>query len=229
MTKKRPLEFKAVLFDLWGTLIYNAPDFIDYADIANQLGVPSHRLFEIWRRYNQAALLGQIQSGAERASLVLSDLGLPLDFVPILTAMEVAGRSTNVFYYPSVPQMLAQLRADGFKLGIVSNSNYLTRGVVEKLDLPQAIDVVILSYEVGLIKPDPTIYELALQKLGVAASDCLYVGDGSDNEMQGANAVGLHTALVEQERGYANRNPGLVYGIDFQLPLVTDVLAYLAA
>jgi putative hydrolase of the HAD superfamily len=217
------LEVKAVLFDLWGTLIYNAPEHIDYPGIAVSLGVPAPNLFKAWRKYNMDALTGKVKSSEERATLVLTDLGLPLSGVPLLVNMEIKGRSTNINFYPGVPEMLATLRAKGFKTALISNSNYLTRNVVKEVELDKKLDELILSFEVGMVKPDEAIYRLVLTKLGLTAQECLYVGDGSDNEMQGAIAVGLPTALVEQERGYAFRNPG-DFGTDLQFKTVTEVL-----
>jgi putative hydrolase of the HAD superfamily len=220
------LAVKAVLFDLWGTLIYNAPEHIDYPGIATTLGVSPATLFQAWRKYIPASMTGGINSSEERARLVLTDLELPLSGVPLLVDMEVRGRSTNIYFYPDVPEMLAVLRAKGFRTALISNCNYLTRDVTKKMDLDKKLDELILSCEVGIVKPNEAIYRLALERLGLSADECLYVGDGSDHEMNGAIAVGLHTALVEQERGYAYRNPG-DFGTDLRFKTVIEVLDYI--
>ena len=64
---------------------------------------------------------------------------------------------------------------------------------------------LILSFEVGMAKPDPRIYALAAERLGVNAKDCLYVGDGSDGELSGAERAGMTAVLMrapyDQEDG----------------------------
>jgi putative hydrolase of the HAD superfamily len=58
------------------------------------------------------------------------------------------------------------------------------------------VDVEVFSCEVGLRKPDPRIYRLAAERLGVDPERCLYVGDGAYGELSGAAAVGMHAVLI---------------------------------
>ena len=62
--------------------------------------------------------------------------------------------------------------------------------------LEGCFDVEVFSCEVGWVKPEPEIYRLCLQRLGLSASDCIFVGDGGSNELDGAKAVGLRTVFV---------------------------------
>jgi putative hydrolase of the HAD superfamily len=55
-------------------------------------------------------------------------------------------------------------------------------------------DSTVFSSSVGVSKPDPRIYEVACEELGVAPADCLFVGDGANDELPGAERVGM-TAL----------------------------------
>ena len=54
----------------------------------------------------------------------------------------------------------------------------------------------MLSFDAGLAKPNPRIYEFAVRGLGVRAERCLYVGDGSDGELSGAAGVGMTAVLI---------------------------------
>lgn len=225
MQKQAKVEVKAVLFDLWGTLVYNVPDHIDYAAITEAVGVPSRSLWETWRKYSHAAIIGKIKSSEERAKLVLDDLHRPYDSLPLLLEMDYKGRAENVFFYPNVPEMLSELRQRGFRLGVVSNCNYLTTGVVQRLGLDKMVDCLTLSHDVGYAKPDVAIYDIAARCLKVTPEECFYAGDGGDHEMVGAKEYGFHTAIIEQERGYAYRYPG-DYKADFRLAHVADVLDY---
>lgn len=76
-----------------------------------------------------------------------------------------------------VAEALVTLKSKGAKLGIVSNNNSRIRSVITDLTIDRFFDVVIISEEVGLFKPDPKILELALRKLEIDPSDAVYVGD----------------------------------------------------
>ncbi len=60
--------------------------------------------------------------------------------------------------------------------------------------------MTVFSCEVGLKKPDPRIYQLVAKQLAVKPESCLYIGDGSSNELSGATAVGMHPVLILDPR-----------------------------
>ena len=82
--------------------------------------------------------------------------------------------------------MLEQLKAMGMRLAIVSNCSSEEVKVIRKSRIYGCFDQVILSYETGLQKPDIHIYKKAADLLGVASSECIFVGDGGSNELEGA-------------------------------------------
>ena len=92
---------------------------------------------------------------------------------------------------PTLPAALAALRAAGFRLGVVSNADTRTRGIVEGLGLTPLVDTVLISAEVGLQKPDPRIFHLACARLGVTPGEAVHVGDSLDADVCGARAAGL--------------------------------------
>jgi len=53
------------------------------------------------------------------------------------------------------------------------------------------VDTVVFSSRVGLTKPDPASYEIALEQLSVEATECLYIGDGAGDELNGARSIGM--------------------------------------
>ncbi|SCG72643.1 HAD family hydrolase [Micromonospora humi] len=87
--------------------------------------------------------------------------------------------------------VLDALRADGHPLALISNATSETAEAWPGGPLARRFDVAVFSCEAGLAKPDPAIYRLAAERLGVAPGDCVYVGDGADGELAGAAAVGM--------------------------------------
>jgi HAD superfamily hydrolase (TIGR01509 family) len=92
---------------------------------------------------------------------------------------------------PGVRPALARLRAHGLALAVVSNWDVGLHEHLDALGLAPFFATVVTSAEVGVEKPDPAVFRLALERLGVAPSRALHVGDdGADEE--GAKAVGMH-------------------------------------
>ncbi|MEH0845180.1 HAD-IA family hydrolase [Micromonospora sp. CPCC 205711] len=92
---------------------------------------------------------------------------------------------------PATLDALDALRADGHRLGLVSNATSETAEAWPRSRLAARLDVAVFSCEIGVAKPDPASYLTATDRLGVAAGDCVFVGDGSDDELAGAAAVGM--------------------------------------
>lgn len=220
---------KGILFDLWGTLIYNVPRYKreDYEPIARRVGRPAEEIWKKWISYAPDALRGNLKSGEERALKVLAELGGPPEVAPAMAHFEAENLSGKVHFYEGVPEMLASLRKRGYKTCLISNCNYLTPAVVVRMGLPALMDELVLSCQVGLVKPEKAIYQLAANRLGLNAEDCLFTGDGGDGELDGARDAGCKVALVAQERGHAYRFPQKVYPYDIWLDRVTDLLKVL--
>ena len=101
--------------------------------------------------------------------------------------------------YPDVAAGLAGLRADGYRLGVVSNFDRRLRRVLTDLGLGESFEHIIISSEVGVDKPDPRIFQHALERFGVAAENVLHVGDDPRKDW-GAEAAGLRVFRLERPR-----------------------------
>lgn len=222
---KSDINPHGILFDLWGTLIYNVPRYKreDYEPIARQVGRSAEEIWKKWVSYAPDALRGNLKSGEERALKVLAELGGPPEAAAAMAHFEAENLAGQIHFYEGVPEMLSELRRRGYKTCLVSNCNYLTPEVVERMGLPKMMDEIVLSFQVGLVKPDKAIYQFAANRLGLGTGDCLFVGDGGDGELDGARNAGCKVALVAQERGHAYRFPQKVYPYDIWLDRVTDV------
>ena len=98
--------------------------------------------------------------------------------------------------YPEVPAVLERLRADGARLAVVSNWDISLHDVLERTRLRALVDIVVISAEVGVAKPDPAIFRAALERLGARAAHAIHVGDSVEHDVAGAHAAGLEAILV---------------------------------
>ena len=93
-------------------------------------------------------------------------------------------------------ETLVRLRNVGVKIGLISNCLADTSKLWPSTSLAPLFDRVLLSYVVGMMKPDPGIYGLACERLEVEPSDCLFIGDGGSGELTGASNVGMDAVLI---------------------------------
>ncbi|HEX6865167.1 MAG TPA: HAD-IA family hydrolase [Thermoanaerobaculia bacterium] len=119
--------------------------------------------------------------------------------------------------YPDVPGTLAALRAQGLKLGIVSNWDHRLPELLEGLGLARLFDALVYSSDVGVEKPDPRIFESALRRLDLPAGAALHVGDGRLEDVEGAQAVGMRALHLTRGRGAGDLRdlaplPGILSG-----------------
>jgi putative hydrolase of the HAD superfamily len=93
--------------------------------------------------------------------------------------------------------LLKMLRASGCKVGLVSNTEEIvTEHDLEKLRLSGHFDEIVLSSSVGVKKPEPGIFAIALRRLGVSARRTLFIGDDHVADFEGARGAGLNPILL---------------------------------
>jgi len=93
------------------------------------------------------------------------------------------------------------LRDRGVLTGIVTNGRtHIQRAKIEHLGLTPAVDCVVVSEEAGFAKPDPRVFEKALEWLGCTNRDAWFVGDHPLNDIVGASAAGLMPVWLEGVR-----------------------------
>jgi putative hydrolase of the HAD superfamily len=90
-----------------------------------------------------------------------------------------------------VLDVLQLLRREELRLGLVSNCSLEEVAAWERSPLAPLFDDVVFSYQVGKVKPDPAIFVLACDRLGVEPRHTVFVGDGGSDELAGATAAGM--------------------------------------
>jgi len=108
----------------------------------------------------------------------------------------------------STIETLERLRADGLRLGLISNLSLLPHKVREDLDalgIGSLLDAAAFSSEVGFRKPDARIFLHTLKELGEDPAHAVFVGDRLNDDIVGARAVGMRTVLT---REFRQEDPG---------------------
>ena len=87
--------------------------------------------------------------------------------------------------------MLVRLKEQGVKIGLISNCFSEESIVIRESVLFPYFDAVYLSYEQGVKKPDPEIFLRCVKELGVAAEECIFIGDGGSHELEASGSLGM--------------------------------------
>lgn len=193
------MAVRAVVFDLWGTLVRwpREESGLLRKRWAERLGVSARRLDELWyeagayERRESGPLLPFLRS-IRAAAGSDADIGEFLEWrVDLARHALVAERETV--------EALDELRRRRYRLAVVSNCTEDVAIVWPETELAPLFDATVFSATAGWMKPDRRIYELACAELGVEPSDCLFVGDGANDELPGAQRVGMTPVLIHSE------------------------------
>lgn len=112
--------------------------------------------------------------------------------------------------YPEIPELLSSLKAQGYKLGIVTNGvPDLQRRKLEGSGLLPLFDAAVASGEIDCGKPDPGIFQHICAELKLQPTDCVMVGDNPERDVAGAMAAGIASVWVSRNgRPRDERFPG---------------------
>ncbi len=223
-------ELRAVLFDVDFTLCRPGPELSPerYARIASRHGVAldvsryddaregaalnlkrhPELLHDdtIWHRFTEEIFVGM--GGPEE---IASDCATEIE-----QGWEV---SENFELFEDALAVLEELRAAQLRLGLVSNGIRDLREFVAHHCLD--VDAIVGSRAHGYVKPHPTIFQAALQQLGVGATEAVMVGDSLEEDVEGARALGMRAILLDRDDRHPDIEERLtdLYGLPAALGL----------
>ena len=187
---------KAVIFDMFETLVSlcNTEPYFG-KDMALEAGIPLKEFGKKWHETEYERFTGKVTT-EEVLSDVLKTFGKYSDELMSrimgkrIAFKERAFEPENM--HPDIMNMLKELKNKGMKTAVISNCFSEECAPIRNGLIFPLFDEVLLSWEQGVIKPDHKIFEIAMDKLGVKAEECLYVGDGGSDELKAAKEVGMN-------------------------------------
>jgi HAD superfamily hydrolase (TIGR01662 family) len=111
--------------------------------------------------------------------------------------------------YDDVPAVLRQLTSAGVRLGLISNSHRCLDSFQSHFELREFVSAAVSSADHGFMKPHPSIFQTALDQLGVAAADAVMVGDSVSQDVEGALGAGMRAILLHRSEHAAPREEEL--------------------
>lgn len=188
---------RCVLLDALGTLVELEPPWLHLAGASSE---PLEGAFRAEMAYyrehsDEGRDPDSLADLRRRSARVLSDeLGRKVAVEEMMAAIRFTA-------YPDVAPALAKLRALGMRLVCLSNWDYSLPDVLAHVGLAEALDGVVTSAAVGARKPDPRLFEAALEVAGCAADEALHVGDTPTEDVEGARAAGIRALLIDRDGG----------------------------
>lgn len=190
---------KLIIFDFWGTLVENGvfPSPVRQVKYILRIEEP---FSDYIIRFEEVFMLKKYDDLYSAFESVCEAFGIePEKF--ILDRLVGMWNKHKLLAKPfrETVALLEKLRKDGYKLALISNTDcFTTEEVLDKYDLKKYFDEIVFSYKVNLLKTNPKMYEMILEKLKVDKSDALVVGDSIETDVKGAKNAGIKAVLVDR-------------------------------
>jgi putative hydrolase of the HAD superfamily len=124
--------------------------------------------------------------------------------------------------FPDAVPTLAALKESGLLVGLISNFEEWLEGMLIEMEVARLFDLMVISGKEGVEKPDPAIFQLALDRSGVAADQAVYVGDHPRIDADGARAVGMGAVLIDRRDRYPEYRGVRIETLEELIPILEN-------
>lgn len=186
-------KIQAVIFDMYETLVTQFCSPLYYGtQIALDLGLAPGEFLPGWRRTEEARATGKL-TFEETMEQLMKTHGLytPERHSQVVSKRLAIQADCFTHLHPAVIPMLTGLKDRGIPIGLITNCFSEEAKMIRESELFSFFNAPCLSWEEGIRKPDLSIFRTCLQKLGIPAEHCLYVGDGGSMELETAKSIGM--------------------------------------
>jgi putative hydrolase of the HAD superfamily len=213
MSSKKRKQLKALLFDFGGTLA-----FLDFELLAREFSREGRKLDALALEHaeyaGRAAIDRHLMSDGNKVVAGayeqffrgwMEAVGIPEnEFLDCSAKFLAIHREATLWRVvrPGIVEALEAFKSAGYKLAIVSNAEGQVEADAKRFGLAKYFDVIIDSHIVGVAKPDPRIFQIALERLGVGPDEVKFTGDIYSIDVEGARAAGIEARLIDQHRRY---------------------------
>jgi putative hydrolase of the HAD superfamily len=223
MTEETNSHLRAVIFDMDETLIdwsqhnadWNKLRIAHLKPVYDTLAEAGHRLppldevadlygefhGEAWRAAEAPHWIAPSQINVLRKTLKGLTLDVAEDEIRALQQRFGWGPIPGVRVFPDAVRVLSELRKAGLRTGLMTNASspmWMRDRELEALGLLEHLDVRLTAGDVGHLKPHPRAFEAVLEKLGVSPVEAVFVGDQLQDDVAGAQGVGMRAIWVQR-------------------------------
>lgn len=211
---------RVLLCDLYNTLVKESryPQFLQVLE--REVGLPLDTFLPAYRSFGKHSMTGRVDGMMGRLQRTLESIGISRTLHEMI---EISQNVEDAYIdcvdpYPDTLSTIQSLSGIA-RVCIVSNASSYSHRVLRKVGISPYVTKVFLSCDIGLMKPDPAVYRKVLLDLDIRSGDCLFIGDGEDDELMGAKGVGINTVLID--RGLAHTRKAKVHA-DYVVSNMTE-------
>jgi len=188
-----------IFFDLFFTLI--TPQYNDFRNENDVLGISKDE----WEKYAEDGELyleratGREKNPQKIIERIIQKIDINISesqTKEILKLREQRFEKSLIDVDLKIINVILIIKKSGKKLCLISNADTIDVMHWNESPLSNLFDHTIFSYEVGCLKPQKEIYEIALKKMNTIPERCIFIGDGGSDELKGAKELGMKTILT---------------------------------
>ena len=213
------MAIKAVFFDWFNTLARYEPardesarqalhEFgfeVPLAKIQQAIGAADKAWFEENYRspIRTRSAAEQAKAYARHHQTILTEAGVDISGQPellkkVITRMQTISSAMHFVLFEDASPALQSIKKKKLLTGILTNLDRDMKPLCRELGIEPYVDVIVTSGEIGVDKPNPRIFQAALQRANVTAAEAILVGDQYKNDIQGARGVGIKPLLIDR-------------------------------
>ncbi len=177
---------RVVVFD-YGEVISQSPSDADRALLLEIAGQDAAPFWEAYHRHRDALDRGDIRVIAYWRTIA-AELGADWDLATIQRLWATDFRAW-ISVEPGTVQLIQELADGGTRVALLSNAGYDFGDAFRAAPFASVMERVLVSAELGLLKPDPAIYERAVAELGIEPAQMVFIDNRADN-VAGAESIG---------------------------------------
>jgi putative hydrolase of the HAD superfamily len=182
-----------VIFDLWETLVdwdqVRAARMFD--EMSERLGITTDEFRRMWDTHDNPRYIAPIRDA-------LRAIGIDEEAHDDICEIRLAYNRDTLVPRAGVVDTMRALRERGLLLGLITVCSEEVEQLFPDTELAGLFDAEVFSNAVGLSKPDPRIYLHCCELLGVEPHEAVFVGDGANDELAGAQRVGMDAILIHR-------------------------------
>jgi putative hydrolase of the HAD superfamily len=194
------MKFKAVIFDLFGTLVDDFGSSIGQMnqEMAAALAVPYEQFMQVWGQTARMRIIGAFETVEANIKYVCDTMNVHPGAEQVSNAVEIRMKYIRLALRPGpdADTTLRQLKEQSYQIGLLSNCSIEIPILWPETTFADLIESPVFSSRERLAKPDPRIYHLACERLGVTSERCLYIADGENHELTAAAKIGWNPVLI---------------------------------
>ena len=185
------MRYRGVIFDLWETLVDWDADAGEQMlqAVAARTGADHEDFRTRWNDRGNGRYIGPIRDA-------LRAFGVADEAIEDVCAIRLDYNRRSLVPRAGAVETLQELRRRGRRLGMISVCSEEVSRLWPETAFHGLFDAEVFSCDVGLSKPDPRIYRACLDELGIEPQEAVFVGDGANDELAGAERAGLRAVLI---------------------------------